>query len=94
MRKRGDDFWCEFEFYLSDLIVGMVLDVVLVTLLAPVAVIGAHPKSAQATGAQTPSRGFLIEWLACGCHRRAPHVCLRPQVRRLPAMCRLGVSVS
>jgi hypothetical protein len=50
VRKRGDDFWCEFEFYLSDLIVGMVLDVVLVTLLAPVAVIGAHPKARSSTG--------------------------------------------
>lgn len=55
VRKRGDDFWCEFEFYLSDLIVGCVLDVVLVTLLAPVAVIGAHPNSAQATG-KPPAR--------------------------------------
>lgn len=37
LRKRGDDFWGEFEFYLSDLMVGLVLDVVLVTLIAPVA---------------------------------------------------------
>ena len=36
LRKRGEDFWGEFEFYLSDLLVGLVLDVVLVTLLAPV----------------------------------------------------------
>ena len=35
LRKRGDDFWGEFEFYLSDLMVGLVLDVVLVTLIAP-----------------------------------------------------------
>jgi hypothetical protein len=40
LRKRGDDFWGEFEFYLSDLMVGLVLDVVLVTLLAPPALIG------------------------------------------------------
>ena len=40
LRKRGDDFWSEFEFYLSDLMVGLVLDVVLVTLIAPVAVLG------------------------------------------------------
>lgn len=45
MRKRGDDFWGEFEFYLSDLVVGCVLDCVLVGLLAPAAVIGAKPKS-------------------------------------------------
>ena len=40
VRKRGDEFWSEFEFYLSDLLVGLVLDVVLVSLLAPVAVKG------------------------------------------------------
>jgi hypothetical protein len=40
LRKRGDEFWGEFEFYLSDLLVGLVLDVVLVTLLAPPAIIG------------------------------------------------------
>eukprot|EP00884_Botryococcus_braunii_P007753 jgi/Botrbrau1/1697/Bobra.116_2s0039.1 len=34
------DFWSEFEFYMSDLVVGCVLDVVLVSLMAPVAVIG------------------------------------------------------
>ena len=33
VRKRGEKFWGEFEFYLSDLAVGMVLDIVLVTLL-------------------------------------------------------------
>lgn len=51
VRKRGDDFWNEFEFYLSDLIVGCVLDVVLVTLLAPVAVIGARSRASNSTGA-------------------------------------------
>lgn len=51
VRKRGDDFWAEFEFYLSDLVVGCVMDVVLVTLMAPAAVIGRQPKSAKATGA-------------------------------------------
>lgn len=50
VRKRGKDFWGEFEFYLSDLLVGLVLDVVLVTLIAPVAVLGAQPRSAGATG--------------------------------------------
>ena len=54
MRKRGDEFWAEFEFYLSDLFVGLVLDVVLVTLIAPVAVIGAKPRSAGATGVTPP----------------------------------------
>lgn len=37
VRKRGADFWDEFEFYLSDLVVGCVLDVVLVGLMAPAA---------------------------------------------------------
>ncbi|KAI7841113.1 hypothetical protein COHA_005338 [Chlorella ohadii] len=46
VRKRGDEFWSEFEFYLSDLLVGLVLDVVLVTLIAPVAQPGR--KTAQA----------------------------------------------
>lgn len=50
VRKRGEDFWQEFEFYLSDLVVGLVLDVVLVGLMATPAVIGRH-KAAQATGA-------------------------------------------
>ena len=45
VRKRGDDFWGEFEFYLSDLVVGCVLDCVLVGLLAPAAIIGAKPKT-------------------------------------------------
>ncbi|KAK9909941.1 hypothetical protein WJX75_009820 [Coccomyxa subellipsoidea] len=63
VRKRGDDFWDEFDFYLSDLIVGCVLDVVLVTLLAPVAVIGARSRAAKATGmhkilARIPSAVF------------------------------------
>ena len=40
VKKRGDDFWKEFEFYMSDMVVGLVMDVVLVSLLAPVAVAG------------------------------------------------------
>lgn len=39
VRKRGKDFWSEFEFYLSDLIVGCVLDCVLVGLMAPTAIL-------------------------------------------------------
>lgn len=45
VRKRGDDFWDEFEFYLSDLVVGCVLDCVLVGLLAPAAPLGPKPKT-------------------------------------------------
>jgi hypothetical protein len=40
VRKRGEHFWGEIELYASDLIVGLVLDVVLVTLMAPAAAIG------------------------------------------------------
>ena len=62
LRKRGDEFWDEFEFYLSDLVVGLVLDVVLVTLLAPVAIPG-RKKVIPATGirrwaSQLPSAVF------------------------------------
>ena len=45
VRKRGAEFWDEFEFYLSDLVVGCVLDVVLVSLMAPAAVITAKGTS-------------------------------------------------
>ncbi len=55
VRKRGDDFWQEFEFYLSDLLVGIVLDVALVSLMAPAAVLG----SKRAVGS-----GALSKWLA------------------------------
>ena len=51
VRKRGDEFWNELEFYLSDLLVGLVLDVVLVGLLAPTAIIGRKRKAAT-TGAR------------------------------------------
>ncbi|KAK9690135.1 hypothetical protein RND81_09G107200 [Saponaria officinalis] len=38
--KRGDDFWAEFELYLADLLVGIVVNVALVGMLAPYARIG------------------------------------------------------
>ena len=50
VRKRGQDFWGEFEFYLSDLVVGLVMDVVLVSLMAPVAVLGAKPRTRGTSG--------------------------------------------
>lgn len=52
VRKRGDDFWHEFEFYLSDLLVGLVLDVVLVTLMAPVAPLAGTVAAASKSGLQ------------------------------------------
>lgn len=63
VRKRGEEFWDEFEFYLSDLLVGLVLDVVLVTLLAPVAVPGRKKTISQTSGlrqwaAELPSAVF------------------------------------
>ncbi|XP_012461869.1 protein RETICULATA-RELATED 1, chloroplastic [Gossypium raimondii] len=37
MKKRGDAFWLEFELYLADVLVGLVIDVALVGMLAPYA---------------------------------------------------------
>ncbi|KAK9185752.1 hypothetical protein WN943_026111 [Citrus x changshan-huyou] len=39
-QKRGKDFWSEFELYLADLLVGLVVDIALVGMLAPYARIG------------------------------------------------------
>lgn len=39
-QKRGKDFWAEFELYLADLLVGVVVDIALVGMLAPYARIG------------------------------------------------------
>lgn len=50
MTKRGKEFWNEFEYYLSDLTVGLVLDVLLVGLMATPAVIGKHHAAHNATG--------------------------------------------
>jgi len=55
VRKRGPEFWDEFEFYLSDLVVGCVLDVVLVSLMAPVATLGAA-KPGKQSGERAPAR--------------------------------------
>ncbi|GLI61148.1 hypothetical protein VaNZ11_003432 [Volvox africanus] len=57
VRKRGKEFWSEFEFYLSDLLVGLVLDVVLVSLMAPAAVLGGVSRAAMANSP-------LKKWLA------------------------------
>ncbi|XP_047336465.1 protein RETICULATA, chloroplastic-like [Impatiens glandulifera] len=40
VQKRGKDFWAEFELYLADLLVGLVVNVALVGMLAPYARIG------------------------------------------------------
>ncbi|KAK4409032.1 protein RETICULATA-RELATED 1, chloroplastic [Sesamum angolense] len=49
VKKRGKDFWAEFELYAADLLVGIVVDIALVGMLAPYARIGK----------QSVSRGFL-----------------------------------
>nr|QKY15095.1 RETICULATa-RELATEd chloroplastic-like isoform a (C2E21) [Polytomella parva] len=46
VRKRGPEFWSEIDFYLSDLAVGLVMDVALVSLMAPAAVLGGASSSA------------------------------------------------
>ncbi|XP_058109410.1 protein RETICULATA-RELATED 1, chloroplastic-like isoform X3 [Magnolia sinica] len=40
VKKRGKDFWAEFELFLADLLVGVVVDIALVGLLAPYVRIG------------------------------------------------------
>lgn len=46
MKKRGKDFWAEFELYTADLLVGVVVNVALVGMLAPYARIG-QPSASQ-----------------------------------------------
>lgn len=50
VQKRGKDFWAEFELYVADLLVGVVVNVALVGMLAPFVRFG-QPSSA--------SSGFL-----------------------------------
>ncbi|EOY07393.1 Reticulata-related 1 isoform 3 [Theobroma cacao] len=40
IKKRGKDFWAEFELYVADLLVGVVVNIALVGMLAPYARIG------------------------------------------------------
>ncbi|KAA3464900.1 protein RETICULATA, chloroplastic-like [Gossypium australe] len=40
VQKRGKDFWAEFELYVADLLVGVVVNIALVGMLAPYARIG------------------------------------------------------
>ena len=40
VQKRGKDFWSEFELFLADLLVGVVVDVSFVGMLAPYARFG------------------------------------------------------
>ncbi|KAL9233862.1 hypothetical protein vseg_008801 [Gypsophila vaccaria] len=49
-QKRGKDFWNEFELYLADVLVGVVVDVALVGMLAPYARIGQKTVSTGSIG--------------------------------------------
>jgi len=46
VQKRGKDFWTEFELYLADLLVGVVVNVALVGMLAPYVRVGQRSVSA------------------------------------------------
>jgi len=50
VQKRGKDFWNEFELYLADLLVGIVVDIALVGMLAPYARIGRQKTSSGLLG--------------------------------------------
>ena len=69
VRKRGPDFWDEFEFYLSDLVVGCVLDVVLVSLMAPTASLGARKPAAKSREPPLPNPAHLARTHAEPSHR-------------------------
>jgi hypothetical protein len=77
VQKRGKDFWNEFELYMSDLVVGIVLDIALVGMLAPfvqfgnVVVSGSGPRArlsriiqalpSSIFEAQRPGRSFSVQ---------------------------------
>ncbi|GFZ02253.1 reticulata-like protein, putative [Actinidia rufa] len=71
VQKRGKDFWAEFELYLADLLVGVVVNVALVGMLAPYACIGQPSLSKGAFGrmqnayAALPSSVFEAERPGC-----------------------------
>ncbi|XP_057971044.1 protein RETICULATA, chloroplastic [Malania oleifera] len=59
VQKRGKDFWSEFELYLADLLVGMVVSVALVGILAPYARIGQPSVSKGFLGRMRQAYGAL-----------------------------------
>ncbi|QCE11799.1 protein RETICULATA, chloroplastic [Vigna unguiculata] len=71
VQKRGKDFWAEFELYLADLLVGLVVNVALVGMLAPYARIGKPSISSGFLGrmqkayAALPSSVFEAERPGC-----------------------------
>ncbi|XXG85519.1 hypothetical protein AAC387_Pa11g0581 [Persea americana] len=71
VQKRGKDFWAEFELYVADLLVGVVVDIALVGLLAPYVRIGKPSVSKgffgriQQTCGALPSSVFEAERPGC-----------------------------
>ncbi|XP_057425928.1 protein RETICULATA, chloroplastic-like [Lotus japonicus] len=71
VKTRGKDFWAEFELYVADLLVGLVVNVALVGMLAPYARIGRPSISAGVLGkmqkayAALPSSVFEAERPGC-----------------------------
>ena len=59
IKKRGKDFWAEFELYAADLLAGIVVDIALVGLLAPYARIGQPSASTGIFGSLTRACGAL-----------------------------------
>ncbi|CAI5536284.1 unnamed protein product, partial [Closterium sp. Naga37s-1] len=60
VRKRGDDFWKEFDLYMSDILVGFAVDAALVSMLAPMA----RFSSSAAASAARGRRGLVPPGLA------------------------------
>ncbi|OVA15565.1 Protein of unknown function DUF3411 [Macleaya cordata] len=71
VQKRGENFWAEFELFVADLLVGVVVDIALVGLLAPYARIGQTSLSKglrgriQHANATLPSSVFEAERPGC-----------------------------
>ncbi|XP_073271850.1 protein RETICULATA, chloroplastic-like [Primulina huaijiensis] len=59
VKKRGKDFWAEFELYAADLLVGVVVNVALVGMLAPYARIGSPSVSQGYLGRMKRAYGAL-----------------------------------
>ena len=59
VQKRGKDFWAEFELYVADLLVGVVVNVALVGMLAPYARIGGSSVSKGFLGRMQHAYGAL-----------------------------------
>ncbi|XP_075638758.1 protein RETICULATA, chloroplastic [Castanea sativa] len=59
VQKRGKDFWSEFELYVADLLVGVVVNVALVGMLAPYARIGGPSVSKGFLGRMQHAYGAL-----------------------------------